>query len=114
MEWLAIALGILSTSLLTAGLAAVIGTAGVGIGAVFTIFLGNPLSGLATGPWLLPAGWATSIGATGYLVRSLSYFDGQGAGHAWWVFAVWIAVGFALLMWDRSVSTTKSKAGQEG
>jgi len=119
MEWLAIALGILSTSLLTAGLAAVIGTAGVGIGAVLTIFLGNPLSGLATGPWLLPDGWATlgqwmPIGATGYLVRSLSYFDGQGVGHAWWVFAVWIAVGFALLMWDRSASTTESKAGQAG
>ncbi|MDK8810710.1 hypothetical protein HMPREF2651_05410 [Corynebacterium sp. HMSC063A05] len=107
MEWLAISLGILATSMLTAGLAAIIGTPGVGIGAILTIFLANPLSGLSTGPWLLPAGWSTlgqwmPIGATGYLVRSLSFFDGNGAGAAWWVLIVWVAAGFALLMFDRS------------
>ena len=107
MEWLAVSLGILATSLLTTGLAAIIGTAGVAIGAILTIFVANPLSGLATGPWLLPAGWSTlgqwmPIGATGHLVRSLSFFDGLGAQQAWWVLAIWIVAGFALLLLDRS------------
>ena len=107
MEWLGIASGILATSLLTAGLAAIIGVPGVAIGAILTIFLANPLSGLATGPWLLPAGWSTfgqwmPIGATGHLVRSLSFFDGLGATQSWWVLAIWIAAGFVLLMLDRS------------
>lgn len=102
MEWLAISAGILATSMLTAGLGALIGVPGVGIGAVLTIFLANPLSGLSTGPWLLPAGWSTlgqwmPIGATGYLVRSLSFFDGNGAGASWWVLALWIVTGLVLL-----------------
>ena len=108
-EWAAIAAGILATSLFTAGLAGLIGAAGIGIGAILTIFLSNPLSGLATGPWLLPAGWSTlgqwmPIGATGFLVRSLSFFDGQGSGSAWWVLALWIVVGLVLLVFDRSKS----------
>ena len=108
-EWAAIASGILATSLFTAGLAGLIGAAGIGIGAILTIFLSNPLSGLATGPWLLPAGWSTlgqwmPIGATGFLVRSLSFFDGQGSGSAWWVLALWIVVGLVLLVFDRSKS----------
>lgn len=107
LEWLGIGCGILATSMLTAGLAAVIGTPGVAIGAVLTIFLANPLSGLATGPWLLPAGWSTlgqwmPVGATGHLIRSVSFFEGLGATQSWWVLGVWIAVGFVLLMLDRS------------
>lgn len=92
---------------LTTDLGSVIGTAGVALGAILTIFVANPLSGLATGPWLLPAGWSTlgqwmPIGATGHLVRSLSFFDGLGAQQAWWVLAIWIVAGFALLLLDRS------------
>lgn len=74
---------------------------------MLTIFLANPLSGLATGPWLLPTGWSTlgqwmPIGATGYLVRSLSFFDGQGVGSAWWALSLWIVAGLTLLAFDRS------------
>ena len=42
------------------------------------------------------------IGATGRVVRSLSFFDGQGFGNAWWALIVWIVVGLALLAFDRS------------
>ena len=106
MEWFGIGCGILATSLLTAGLGAVIGLPGVGLGAILTIFVANPLSGLATGPWLLPVGWSTlgqwmPIGATGHLVRSLSYFDGLGATQSWWVLLIWIVVGLLLLFLER-------------
>ena len=114
-EWAAIACGILATSMFTAGLAGLLGAGGIGIGAVLTIFLSNPLSGLATGPWLLPAGWSTlgqwmPIGATGYLVRSLSFFDGRGIGHAWWTLVLWIVVGAVLLACDRSRSKAEAAA----
>lgn len=103
MEWLASSMGILATSVLTAGLAALTDTPGIGIDAVLTIFVGNPLSGLATGPWLLPhaaalIGQWMPIGVTGFLVRSLAFFDGG----AWRVLAIWIAAGFVMLMFDRS------------
>ncbi|WP_291314016.1 ABC transporter permease [Corynebacterium sp. UBA2622] len=116
-EWLGISMGIAATSMLTAGLAALIGTAGVPIGAVLTIFVSNPLSGLATGPWFLPAGWSTlgqsmPIGATGYLIRSLSYFAGGGATRAWWVLSLWIATGLVMLAFDRS--ERHHPAGQQG
>ena len=114
LEWLAISAGILATSMLTAGLGALIGVGGVGLGAVLTIFLANPLSGLSTGPWLLPAGWSTlgqwmPIGATGHLVRSLSFFDGAGAGAAWWVLALWIITGLVLLFVARPKAGVKQQ-----
>ena len=107
MEWLAIALGIAATSAVTAGLGALFGVPGAGLGAVLTIFVANPLSGLATGPWFLSAGWSTlgqlmPIGATGYLVRSLSFFDGADARRSWIVLCSWIVVGLILLAFDRS------------
>lgn len=107
LEWLGIALGILATSAMTAGLAALIGMAGIGIGAVLTIFVANPLSGLATGPWLLPAGWSTlgqlmPIGSTGFLMRSIAYFDGSGAARAWYTLLAWVIIGVIMLAFDRS------------
>src|SRR5699024_9896432 len=106
MEWLAIALGIAATSSVTAVLGVLLGVPGGGLGAVLVIFVANPLSGLATGPLLLPAGWSTlglmTIGATGHLVRSLSFFDGAGAARPWTVLCCWIAVGLILLAFDRS------------
>lgn len=114
VEWIAVALGIAATSAMTAGLGAVLGMAGIGIGAVLTIFVANPLSGLATGPWLLPAGWSTlgqlmPIGATGFLVRSISFFDGAGATRAWIVLLTWIVIGLILLAFDRSKAETDAK-----
>lgn len=113
LEWVAVTFGIAATSAVTAGLAAVLGMPGIGIGAVLTIFVANPLSGLATGPWLLPAGWSTlgqlmPIGATGFLVRSLSFFDGAAATRPWIVLVSWVVVGLVLLMFDRSKPKTES------
>lgn len=115
LEWLAVTVGIAATSLFTAGLASLIGVAGVGVGAVLTILVANPLSGLATGPWLLPAGWATlgqlmPIGATGFLVRSLAFFDGAGATRAWWVLICWVVFGLCMLAFDRSKAKAEAEA----
>ncbi|AIT61864.1 hypothetical protein [Corynebacterium doosanense] len=102
LEALALACGIAATSLVVTGLGSLLGMAGVGLGAVLTIFISNPLSGLATGWWWLPQPWGMigqymPIGAAGYLLRSISYFDNHHGGHSWTVLGVWMLVGALLI-----------------
>ncbi|SDU84105.1 hypothetical protein [Jiangella alkaliphila] len=97
----AAALGISATAWAILGLRTAIGNAGLAVGAVALILLGNPLSGLASAPELLPAGWGTlgqllPPGATGSLLRSVAYFDGAGAAGPLLVLACWLAGGVAL------------------
>lgn len=51
------------------------------------------------------------IGATGYLVRSLSFFDGAGAARLWTVLCCWIAFGLTLLAFDSSKERLPSCPG---
>ncbi|NEK58754.1 hypothetical protein GCU56_12835 [Geodermatophilus sabuli] len=96
-----VALGIAATALVLLGLEALAGPAGLGVGAATVVLLGNPLSGIATAPELLPAGWGTlgqllPPGATGSLLRSVSWFDGAGAGRPVLVLTCWVAAGALL------------------
>ena len=83
-----VALAIAATAWTILGLRSALGLAGLGVGAVLLILLGNPLSGLASAPELLPAGWGTlgqflPPGAAGSLLRSSAFFDGLvPAGHS--------------------------------
>jgi hypothetical protein len=97
-----VALGIAAISLVVLGLESLLGYPGLGIGAVVMVFIANPLSGLATGPWWLPQPWGAigqflPIGAAGTVIRSAAFFDGAGAGRALLVLGVWIAVGLTLV-----------------
>jgi hypothetical protein len=97
-----VALGIAATALGLLGLASVAGLPGLGLGAATVVLLGNPLSGLASAPELLPAGWGSTgqllpPGATGSLLRSASWFDGAGAGAPLLVLTCWCVAGLALL-----------------
>lgn len=81
---LSIAAGILAISATVLGLGTLIGTPGIGIGALTMLFVANPLSGLANGPQWLPGVWGEvgqllPVGAAGSLVRSVAFFDGGGA-----------------------------------
>lgn len=95
----------LSTTLL--GLQALLGMAGFAFGGALMMLLGNPLSGLATGPHWLPTGWATlgqllPPGASGSLLRANAFFDGAGAGLPTLTLVVWVGIGIALaLLADR-------------
>ncbi|GLB63259.1 hypothetical protein NCCP2495_11370 [Dietzia sp. NCCP-2495] len=98
---LTIAAGIASISLVVLGLGLLLGPAGIGLGAVLMLFISNPLSGMATGPLFLPQPWGAigqylPLGASGTALRSVAYFDGAGATHAWIVLACWMLVGIAL------------------
>ncbi|MFD5141869.1 hypothetical protein [Streptomyces sp. NPDC058401] len=102
---LALGTAALSTTLL--GLQALLGMAGFALGGALMMLLGNPLSGLATGPHWLPTGWAAlgqllPPGASGSLLRANAFFDGSGAGLPALTLAVWTGSGIALaLLADR-------------
>jgi hypothetical protein len=105
-DWLANA-GVLTLTVLAiasamAGLYALLGPLGLGLGAAIMILVGNPFSAAAAAPELLPQpvggiGQLMPPGAGANLLRSSGYFDGAGAGEHVAVLAVWALVGLAAL-----------------
>ncbi|GAA3398213.1 ABC transporter permease [Streptomyces roseoviridis] len=98
-----LALTVLAVGSTLAGLAALLGRPGLGLGAVLMILLGNPFSGISSAPELLPApvgvlGQWLPPGAAGTALRSVAYFDGAGAGSAVLVLAVWAVAGLAAVL----------------
>ncbi|MGP5735777.1 ABC transporter permease [Candidatus Corynebacterium faecigallinarum] len=97
-----LALGIAATSLFVIGLQALFGYAGLGIGALITILIANPLSGLTAGPDWLPSPWGTigqflPIGAAGDATRSVAFFDGAAILQPILVMLGWVVLGIALI-----------------
>ena len=95
----AMSLTLLAIGATTAGLIALVGSLGLGLGAATMIFIGNPFSGVTVGAQLLPTavdhiGQWLPPGAGANLLRSTAYFHGHGAaGHltvlvAWTVFGI--------------------------
>ncbi|ADB34256.1 hypothetical protein Kfla_5242 [Kribbella flavida DSM 17836] len=96
-----IGLSIAAISLTLLGLEWLLGTAGLGLGAAVMMLLGNPLSGLSSAPEMLPSGWGSlgqflPPGAAGTALRSVSFFDGAGAGRPLLVLGAWLLLGLAL------------------
>lgn len=97
----AVGLVIAAISMTMIGLVALIGPAGIGIGAVIMFLIGNSLSGVASAPEMLPTGWGTlgqllPAGAGGTLLRSTAYFDGAAASGPVLVLAAWLISGLVL------------------
>ena len=100
--WAALSLMVLAVGATTAGLIALVGAAGLGLGVVLMIFVGNPFSGATSAPELLPApagaiGQWLPPGAGASLLRSTAYFGGHGAAGHLIVLIVWIAAGLAAI-----------------
>jgi hypothetical protein len=98
----AIALTATAIALTLVGLHALLGPPGIGLGAVVLFLLGNPLSGVASAPEMLPSGWGTlgqllPPGAGAGLLRSTAFFDGAASGGPLLVLGCWAAGGAALL-----------------
>ncbi|RSM40679.1 hypothetical protein DMB66_56845 [Actinoplanes sp. ATCC 53533] len=92
----------LAVSGTVAGLAAVLDRAGLALGALVVFLVGNALSGVSSAAELLPQPWgavgqALPIGAGSTLLRSVAYFDGNGAGSALAVLCAY-AIGGLLLV----------------
>ncbi|MFF5075433.1 hypothetical protein ACFY36_00135 [Actinoplanes sp. NPDC000266] len=99
----AIALTIAATAMTLLGLEALLGYAGFGVGALIMMLVGNPLSGSASAPEMLP-GWSGALGqllppgAGGQLLRSSAFFDGHGVAHSIVVLLSWLALGVVLCL----------------
>jgi hypothetical protein len=106
-------LAVLAVSATVSGLAHVAShfgrtTVGMVLGSATIMLIGNPFSGMTSAPQMLPSVWGTigqylPTGAASTLLRSVAYFDGAGAAHAWTVLAVWAAAGLTLLLTRRRV-----------
>ena len=97
----ALAAGITAISFTVLGLGLLLGYPGLAAGAVLTLVVSNPLSGLVGGPSWLPQPWGEigqylPVGATGSAIRSVVYFDGHGSMSAWLTLATWTLTGLAL------------------
>jgi hypothetical protein len=117
-SWLAnagaFALTFMAIAAAVAGLYSLLGKAGLGIGALVMIFIGNPLSAAATAPELLPQpvgglGQLLPPGAGANLLRSTGFFDGAGAGEHLAVLAVWALAGIAAMLFARLAHGTLMK-----
>ena len=114
-DWLvnagAFALTFLAIAGAMVGLHSLFGKAGLGIGALIMIFIGNPFSAAATAPELLPEpvgglGQLLPPGAGANLLRSTGFFDGAGAGEHIAVLAIWAVLGLAAALLTRSAHGT--------
>lgn len=72
--------------------------AGLGLGAVVTMFIGNPISGATMPSVFLPGAWGQIgqmlvPGASSTLLRSIAYFPEVATSDQWLVLGSWIAFG---------------------
>jgi hypothetical protein len=96
-------LTVLAIAAVVCGLEALFGKAGVAAAALTMVFVGNPFSGVATGPYMLPEpagalGQLLPPGAGGNLLRSTGLFDGAAAGTSLAVLAAWALAGLAAVL----------------
>jgi hypothetical protein len=95
-------LTVLAVGSAVAGLAALFGRAGAALGALLMVLVGNPWSGIASAPELLPEpagalGQLLPPGAGGSLLRSTAFFDGAGSAGPLAVLAAWALLGLAAI-----------------
>lgn len=107
--WLnALAMGVtmLATATFIIGCASLLGRGGIALGAIVTVFIGNPLSAAAM-PWqFLVAPWGAIgqymvPGASNALIRNLSYFPHANSAQQWLTLIGWIALGVILTVVGR-------------
>ncbi|WP_416069305.1 ABC transporter permease [Streptomyces alfalfae] len=99
----ALALSTLAVSAAVAGFAALLGPAGIGVGGLLMVLLGNPFSGVTSAPHLLPEpvgflGQLLPPGAGGPLLRSVAFFDGARATAPAVALGAWAALGLAAVL----------------
>ncbi|MEW1723303.1 ABC transporter permease [Streptomyces sp. NPDC093109] len=99
----AIGLTVLAIGAGIAGMATLIGKAGLGLGALLMVLLGNSFSGVTSAPQLLPApvgaiGQWLPPGAGGSLLRSVAYFGGSAAGTPVLTLTLWAGLGLVAVL----------------
>lgn len=97
--WVAFGATYLATASFMIGLGSLlVPAAGLGLGAVVTMFIGNPISGATMPSVFLPGAWGAIgqmmvPGASSTLLRSIAYFPEAATSGQWLVLGSWIAFG---------------------
>ena len=97
--WAAFGATYLATASFIVGVSALASPmAGLGVGAVVTMFIGNPISGASMPSVFLPGAWGQIgqmlvPGASSTLLRSIAYFPEVATSDQWLVLGSWIAFG---------------------
>ena len=97
--WVAFGATYLATASFIVGVSALSSPlAGLGLGAVVTMFIGNPISGASMPSAFLPGAWGQIgqmmvPGASSTLLRSIAYFPEASTSGQWLVLGSWIAFG---------------------
>lgn len=97
--WAAFGATYLATASFMIGLGGLfVSAAGLGLGAVITMFIGNPISGATMPSVFLPGAWGAIgqmmvPGASSTLLRSIAYFPEAATSGQWLVLGSWIAFG---------------------
>ncbi|WP_431277783.1 ABC transporter permease [Leifsonia poae] len=95
---LAVSLSMFATAAFIVGMNALIGRNGIAVGAIATMLIGNPLSSTAqplqftVAPWGAIGQWFVP-GASGTLIRDLSYFPDANTLFPWLVLTGWALAG---------------------
>ena len=97
--WAAFSATYLATASFIVGVSALTAPiVGLGVGAVITMFIGNPISGATMPSVFLPGAWGAIgqmmvPGASSTLLRSIAYFPEAATSGQWLVLGSWIAFG---------------------
>lgn len=97
--WAAFSATYLATASFMIGMGALlVPSAGLGLSAVVTMFIGNPISGATMPSVFLPGAWGQIgqmlvPGASSTLLRSIAYFPEAATSSQWLVLGSWIAFG---------------------
>lgn len=117
--WAAFAATYLATASFMIGMGALlVPAAGLGLGVVVTMFIGNPISGATMPSVFLPGAWGAIgqmmvPGASSTLLRSIAYFPEAATSGQWLVLGSWIAFGLlaGVIGWalkERRTATVKA------
>lgn len=95
--------GVMATAAFIVGMAALVGPAGIGIGAAVTMLIANPIAGAAAPPEFLPEPWGEVgqyfvPGASANLLRSVVYFPEAATLMQWLVLGAWLVGGVLLAL----------------
>lgn len=97
--WAAFSATYLATASFIVGVSALtMPIVGLGVGAVITMFIGNPIAGASMPSVFLPGAWGAIgqmmvPGASSTLLRSIAYFPEVATSGQWLVLGSWIAFG---------------------
>lgn len=118
MTWLALSAGGMAISATIMGLGTLLGNAGIGLGVVLMMLVGNPWGGMLVPSEFLGGfmGWLGSHMPNGNVitvVKNITYFPEASQTSQWWVFGIWAAIGLALWLVGASIQSYRSQRASE-